>query len=309
MSELDRRTRTEARCTLVLRLAAFFCFAGWTWVHYYWEGPYGVLFWDEHVYGLAERLGISWESFVGSGANDGVIQTVIRQMFWLYLGCAILTLTVRRGAWVQMAFLLFGSGLLSLVAYTKYLSAERQLPMLLEFGGQVLAPAVLVLALALGARHRLTVILAVLAVVMTFAGHGAYAIGWWPTPGNFYGMITKILPVDHETVVGILFTAGVLDFAVCVALCIPVLRRPAALYATCWGLLTALARPWAGMDTTLHYWGADQFVHEAVLRAPHFLLPLYLFLLWRRPPQEARSSQTDEGLGDPPGAPASRATA
>ena len=287
-------SQAEARCILLLRLAAFFCFAGWTWVHYYWEGPIGVLLWDEHVYRLMEHLGVSWETFVGSGANDGVIQVAIRQMFWLYLGCAILTLTVRRGARIQMTLLLLGSGLLALVAYAKYLSAESQLPMLVEFGGQVLTPAVLVSALALGARHRLTVMVAVVAVVMTFAGHGAYAIGWWPTPGIFYGMITKILPVDHTMVVRILFTAGLLDFAVCLAICIPGLRRLAALYATVWGLLTALARPWAGMNTTLHYWGADQYIHEAVLRAPHFLLPLYLFLIWRSSPQKPVAPQPAE---------------
>jgi len=283
MSESDPMPQTEASCTFVLRMAAFSCFAGWGWVHYYWEGPYGVLFWDENLYRQAERLGISWETFVGSGANDGLVQTVIGQMFWLYLGAAILTLTVRRGAWIQMVLLLFGSGLLAMVAYAKYLAAESQLPMLIEFGGQVLSPTILVLALQLGARHRLTIIVTVVAVIMTFAGHGAFAIGWWPTPGVFYGMITKILSVDHKTSERILFAAGALDFAVCFALLFPISRRPAALYAASWGLLTALARPLAGMDSTLHYWGADQFIHEAVLRGPHFLLPLYLFLIWRRP--------------------------
>ena len=37
------------------------------------------------------------------------------------------------------------------------------------------------------------------------------------------------------------------------------------------------------MSLSLNYWGADQFLHEAVLRAPHFLIPLYLFLLWKKP--------------------------
>ena len=64
-------SQAEARCTLLLRLAAFFCFAGWTWVHYYWEGPIGVLLWDEHVYRWMEHLGVSWEAFVGSGAEPG----------------------------------------------------------------------------------------------------------------------------------------------------------------------------------------------------------------------------------------------
>ena len=297
-SESDQICKIGARCTLVLRMAAFFCFAGWGWVHYYWEGPYGVFLWDENLYQLAERLGISWEAFVGSGANDGLVQRVIGQMFWLYLGAAILTLTVRRGAWIQMALLVMSSGLLAVVAYAKYLGAESQLPMLLELAGQVLSPSLLVLALTLGARHRITIIVTMLAVIMTFAGHGAYAVGWWPTPGVFYGMITKILNVDYETVVRILFAAGTLDFVVCLAVLFPISRRPAAFYAALWGLATALARPIAGMDSTLHYWGADQFVHEAVLRGPHFLLPMYLFLVWARPERAVDVKKSEPALID-----------
>lgn len=299
MSETDQTQRAETYSIGVVRMAAFFCFAGWGWVHYYWEGPYGVLLWDENLYQLAERLGVSWDTFVGTGANDGVVQTIMGQIFWLYLGAAVLTLTVRRGAWIQMVLLLLGSGLLAVVAYAKYLGAECQLPMLLEFGGQVLSPTLLVLALALGAKHRITVIVAVIAVIMTFAGHGAYAIGWWPTPGVFYGMISKILSVEYETAVQILLVAGTLDFVVCFALLVPLCRRPAALYAALWGLLTALARPIAGMDSTLHYWGADQFVHEAVLRGPHYLIPLYLFLIWRRPRKSDEQATQPVGVPDP----------
>ena len=56
-----------------------------------------------------------------------------------------------------------------------------------------------------------------------------------------------------------------------------------ALYACFWGLVTALARPVAGMSSELNFWGADQFVHEALLRAPHFLIPLYLAVFWYKP--------------------------
>lgn len=309
MSEPDRMLQAETRCTFVLRLAAFSCLAGWGWVHYYWEGPYGALFWDENLYRLAERMGVSWETFVGSGANDGVVQTLIGQMYWLYLVAAILTLTVRRGARIQMGLLLLSSGLLAMVAYAKYLAVECQLPMLVEFGGQVLSPTILVLAMAFGARHRITVMVAGLAVFMTFAGHGAYAIGWWPIPGVFYGMITKILSVDHQTAERLLFAAGALDFAVCVALFFSITRRPAVLYAALWGLLTALARPLAGMDFSLHYWGADQFVHEAVLRGPHFLLPLYLYLVWQYPQQAVDQAEPVAGSGNDQANPSPQALA
>ncbi len=281
------QTKTDSLLLLFLRIGAFGCFAAWAWVHFYWEGPYGILLWQDGTYALAERLGISWEEFVGTGADDGFVQKWLARVGWLYLICGILTLTVRKKSSIQMAILIGGSGLLVVLSYAKYLSAQRQLPMFVEHGGQMLIPVILVLALAVGVRHRATVITATVAVIMTFAGHGAYALGYhWPTPANFNGMTTLILHVESGTARGILQVAGVLDLLVCVGLLIPVplLRRGAALYAVVWGFLTAIARPVAGMSMDLNFWGADQFVHEAVLRAPHFMIPLYLFLVWKKSP-------------------------
>ena len=183
-----------------------------------------------------------------------------------------------------------GSGLLTVLSYAKYVASQRQLPMLVEHGGQILMPILLVLALTFGARHRGTIITAMVAVLMTFAGHGSYALGLWPTPATFYAMISVCLHVEYETAKTILRVAGFLDFLVCVGILIPLIRRPAVLYAAIWGLLTAIARPVAGMSWGLYYWGADQFLHEAVLRAPHFLIPLYLLALWSKPRQVEKNA-------------------
>lgn len=268
---------------LCLRLGAFLCFAGWTWVHFYWEGPYGILLWQDATYAFADRFGISWDEFVGSGANDGLVQKWIARIAWLYLACAVLTLTIRKESKIQMAALVGGSGLLIILSYAKYLKAQSQLPMFIEHGGQMLIPVLLVMALALGVRHRATVITAMVAFIMIFVGHGCYAVGLWPTPATFYGMTSIILHVDHSSTKIFLHLAGALDFLICIGIFIPFLRVPCALYAVVWGFLTAIARPVAGMSLSLNYWGADQFIHEAVLRAPHFFIPLYLYFLWRQP--------------------------
>lgn len=289
------------------------CFAGWAWVHYYWDSPLGGLLWQDGTYRLAAWLGVDWEAFVGSGANDGLIQRWLPRLAWLFLAGAVLALVTRRSdsaspaqtslaqtspaqtspaqasktrRWIargQMAGLLLGCGLLVLLSYAKYVAAQRQTPMFVEHGGQMLSPAVLVLAIWLGPRHRATVSLAIAAVVMTFAGHGVYALGVWPTPGSFFAMTSVILEVEYPTAKLMLRAAGGVDLAICAGLLLPYVRVVAAGYAALWGLLTALARPVAGMSWELNYWGADQYVHEAVLRAPHYLLPLYLMLLWCRP--------------------------
>tara|TARA_R110000850_G_scaffold27067_6_gene76807 strand:- start:726 stop:1622 length:897 start_codon:yes stop_codon:yes gene_type:complete len=274
---------------LFLRLGAFLCFAGWTWVHFYWEGPYGILLWQDSTYALADRFGVSWDEFVGSGSDDGLVQKWVGRVGWLYLACTILTLTVRKKSKFQMAGLVGGSGLLIILSYAKYLKAQSQLPMFVEHGGQMLIPVLLVMALAFGVRHRATVITAMVAFIMIFVGHGCYAVGFWPTPATFYGMTSIILHVEHSTAKIFLHLAGAFDFLVCIGIFIPILRRPSALYGAVWGFLTAVARPVAGMSLGLNYWGADQFIHEAVLRAPHFLIPLYLYFLWRQPRQAEAS--------------------
>lgn len=277
------QTKIDNILLLCLRLGAFFCFAGWTWVHFYWEGPYGILFWQDATYAIADQFGISWDQYVGSGANDGLVQKWIHWMAWPYLICSILTLTVRKKSRFQMAALIGGSALLVILSYAKYLAALRQLPMFVEHGGQILIPVVLVMALALGIRHKVTVRAAMVALIMTFIGHGFYALGYhWPTPANFYGMTTVIFHCDYEVARIFLRAVGILDLLVCIGIFIPRLRRPCALYAAVWGFLTAFARPVAGMSVSLNYWGADQYIHEVLLRAPHFMIPLYLFILWRK---------------------------
>lgn len=276
-------SKPDKLLVLCLRLGAFLCFAGWTWVHWYWEAPYGVLLWQDSTFELATRFGISWDQFVGTGADDGVVQNWIAKIWWLFLICSALTLTVRKKSWIQMAGLFLGSMLLVLLSYAKYVSSQCQLPVLLEHGGQVLIPILLVLALAFGVRHRVTVVTAVIALIMTFAGHGSFAVGFWPTPGNFFAMTTVILGVEYPTAKSLLLVAGVLDFILCIGICIPTFRRASAMYAVFWGFATSIARPLAGMSRELNYWGADQFIHEAILRAPHFLIPLYLYCVWKLP--------------------------
>lgn len=263
-----------------LRLSTFFCFAGWAWGHLYWEPSYASILWNDTTFTWFQQLGYSWEEFVGTGANNGLIQKFFRWIGWLFLGGSILSFTVRRNSWIQLTMLLFSGLLILAVALGKFIKSEFELPMLVEHGGQILSPILLVIALSLGVRHRITVTTAIIAFWMTFAGHGLYAVGIWPTPATFVGMTRVISGLDADSAKLFLLVVGILDLTICFGIAIPFLRRTCALYALIWGMLTAAARPVAGMSWDLNYWGADQFLHESVYRAPHVFIPLYLFLLW-----------------------------
>ncbi len=271
------QTRVLTSC---LRLSVFCCFAGWAWGHLYWEPSYSSILWSDVTFEWSQNFGYSWDDFAGTGANDGLIQRCVRWMGWLLVGGAILSFTARRSSWIQLGLLSSSALLLLAIAVAKYIKSEFELPVLVEQGGQILSPILLVMALTLGARHRMTVLTAIVAVLTTFAGHGLYATGLWPTPATFIGMTRAIFGWDYDSAKLFVNVAGVLDFAVCCGLLIPFLRRWCVLYAAIWGLLTAAARPAAGMAWDLNYWGADQFLHEFVYRAPHFLIPLFLFLHW-----------------------------
>jgi Na+-translocating ferredoxin:NAD+ oxidoreductase RnfE subunit len=276
--------------TLILRLGTSLCFAGWAWVHYYWEGPYAILAWNETVFQWATAWGYRWDDIVGSGANDGLFQKTLSQVYWAYLVCALVSWSVKKNKPLSATILVLGSFMLTILMFAKYLNSKGQLPMFIEHGGQMLMPVILVSAFTYGCRHKLTLFLACIAFLCTFTGHGCYALGLWPTPSIFYGMTTIILGLDFEMTRSFLFVVGALDFIVCIGIFFAPTRVYCTLYAAGWGLITALARPVAGMSLELNFWGADQFIHETVLRAPHFMIPLYLFFLWKK--KQARASET-----------------
>lgn len=262
-----------------LRIGACACFLGWAWQHLRWSVPYDALLWNpDYLDWLAKTFGVTWETYVAEVMTDRRILFGERLLGFVLLGLAVIALTARPTSRVQLVCLGTGSGLLALVASCQYLNAGHAPAMFVEHGGQILAPVVLILALKRGVQDRWTINTAIAAFCATFIGHGIYAIGIAPTPGHFYGMVSAILGWGENATDLFLKIVGVLDFVVCVGVFVPSLRRPCLAYAALWGLLTALARPIAGMSLAAPWWGVDQFIHEAVLRTPHMALPFFLFL-------------------------------
>lgn len=287
----------QCRLTRTLRFGVAACFAGWAWQHLRWSVPYDAILWNpDHAGWVAGLLGVSWEIYVAEVVTDRRILFFGRAVGLVLAASAVVAVTARRDSLGQLTCLGVGGAVLTLASGCLYLDAGRVLATFVEHGGQMLSPVVLILALWRGPRDRWTVGVAVLAFWSTFAGHGTFAVGWTPTPGDFYGLVTGILGLGENAADIFLKTVGVFDFAVCVGVLVPCLRCSCLAYAAVWGLLTALARPVAGMSFGASWWGADQFLHEAVLRAPHVSLPLFLLLVAVDPP-EAPPPARDFGVG------------
>lgn len=295
----DQVADPSCRLIWTLRIGACACFAGWAWQHLRWSVPYDALLWNpDYMDWLANALGVSWEDYVAGVVTDRRILAGERLLGAVFLSMAVMAVTARTTSRVQLTGLGIGGALLVLVAFCQHLNAGQALPMFVEHGGQFLAPVVLILALKRGAYDRWTIGTAIAAFGATFASHGIYAVGLAPTPGSFYGMVNGILGLGEQSAYWFLKIVGVSDFIVCVGVFVPALRRPCLAYAALWGLLTALARPVAGMSLAAPWWGADQFIHEAILRAPHVALPLFLFLVFAQ--ETPPPSDPNDSLNPPP---------
>lgn len=115
------------------------------------------------------------------------------------------------------------------------------------------------------------------AVALTFAGHGLYAIGFYPVPGHFIDMIIMAFHVQENTAVVLLQWAGWLDLIVALLILAPFVYRYAALYAFACGILTAIARVWSNYDPTLPFGSLYQWLPETLVRIPNAIIPLAIY--------------------------------
>jgi hypothetical protein len=122
-----------------------------------------------------------------------------------------------------------------------------------------------------------------LSVVLTFVGHGLYAMGYYDIPLEFRIMTTEILPLSEAQSLVFLKAAGWLDFVVAALVFVPSTRVLALAYMLLWGGATSVARVWAYYEPTLPWNGLDPWLAEALVRTPHWLVPLWLILVMRKP--------------------------
>lgn len=271
---------------VLFRIAQWACiglFLGRSWQHLFWDAPYRALLWDESwMSGLVSGvLGMSWEAYASSDAVSQAIEWSIVATGVFYALCALAAWGIRWQGRVAAPILQLGGACLFLLSLLYYKDQFFFLGQLLEYALSWFAPFLLV---SLWRHGRLTPTmrwLGKVAIALTFVCHGLYALGYYPRPVVFVQMVLNILPLDNASAATFLHVAGILDIvaAVLLFLPVPVLVRAGLWYCVVWGLLTSLARLVAFVrpaywDTALHQW-----LHEALLRLPHFLVPLFL-LLW-----------------------------
>lgn len=264
----------------LLRVTCFFVFAGRAYQHLVWDAPFRTLLWDqEWMQGIIESVtSMTWEQYTSSVQVDKYIQGSIKATGWLYAVAAMLSLFVRKNMKWAGYILLAGSLALSFLGFLEFKEKFFWYGQLMEFGIQIITPVLLFLALFTKVRARNLVLVAKIAVAVTFFGHGLYAWGYYPQPGHFIDMFINVLGFTEAFSITSLKIAAVLDFAVAVLIFIPRASRIALIYCVLWGGLTASARLLSGFDANFLAQTLNQYTFEVVFRLSHALIPLWIFL-------------------------------
>jgi len=266
--------------TPLLRVTCVLLFLGRAWQHLRWDAPFRALLWSQDTMEAPVRffLGLDWNTYATNPATEAFIRGLIHAHGGFYLLCAVAAaLCTPSKRWTH--WLLFAGALsLFFLSYLYYRDKIYRLGEWGEYACQFALPVLLVLSVrGVSWENRIRPLIRI-AVALTFACHGLYAIGFYPTPGEWTTMVMMITRLGEDSSLLLIRVAGALDFLAAALLFFARWERPAVLYAFAWGLLTALARSVAFIRWDNFSESTAQWLHETIIRLPHAVLPLVLLI-------------------------------
>ncbi|MEN0005667.1 MAG: hypothetical protein AAF798_16070 [Bacteroidota bacterium] len=275
----------------LVQIATASVFLGRAWQHIVWDAPFRTLFWDEAWMRplITGVLGWEWEAYATSPAVDAFISDLIVGFGWFYVLCAGVALGINYLGRIGRIILRLGGIGLIFLAFLYLKERFFFVGQFLEYTLQFSSPFLLVYLSQSKPITKGFLTFVKIAIALTFTCHGLYAVGFYPRPGNFIGMVMNITGLEEGGAISFLNVVGILDFVLSVGLFLPFRWAvlPSVAYAAFWGFGTTIARVWANFYPD--YWEQTllQWLHESVYRIPHFILPLALLLfylaIWRKP--------------------------
>ncbi|MFK7950331.1 MAG: hypothetical protein AB8G11_22270 [Saprospiraceae bacterium] len=272
---------------LLLQILAATVFFGRAWQHLFWDVPFRTLLWDEGwITPIVQRFGMTWEDYI-SNMEIAAWQEIIMQVvgvFYLILGLLVFFANKVSGQakakrkWIK-SLLWIGSFFLFCLSLLYWKEQFYRIGQLIEYTIQWSTPIFLIVAIYHSSNNFNFRLLIKIAIALTFVGHGLYAFGYYPTPGNFMQMTIDMFAMNDTQASIFLKTVGTLDFVVAVGLFFPKFWKPSIIYCIIWGFATAFARIVANFDVQIPMETLHQWLHETVYRLPHGGLPLLLWLL------------------------------
>lgn len=286
--------------TTILRCACAVLFLGRAWQHIFIGPPYRPILYSQSLMEsfVLKVFGLDWNTWATSPVVEANLKLGTQWIGVLLVLCAVAAMLANpRRIWAQ-ACLGLGAAVLAVIAFAVYRDKMLRVGELFELACAVSAPIALFLATRRENGHE-TLLRRWLcvAVAATFAGHGLYAVGFYPRPGEWVTMVMTILGVTEPAAVNLLIVAGILDFAVALGLFIPGLRTASAWYAVAWGFLTAFARIAANVTPENFHESGVFWIPETLIRFPNFLLPLAIAVFLLRAKRTAPAMRPDHFAG------------
>lgn len=271
--------------TFILRFACVALFLGRAWQHLFVGTPYRpILFSQPLMEGFVMKVfGLDWTTWATSTVVEANLNLTTQWIGGFFVLCAVAALMSTPRRILAHVCLGLGALFLAVIAFAVYRDKMLRMVEFFELACMIVAPLALILATRreggheMLLRHGLPIVMAA-----TFAGHGLYAVGFYPLPGDWVTMVMTILRISEPAAVHLLFVAGVLDFLVAVGVFVPGLRMASAIYAAGWGLMTAVARTVANVGMENFHESAVFWIPETLIRLPNGLIPLVIACLFIR---------------------------
>jgi len=266
----------------LLQWAAIAVLLGRAYQHFFWDAPYRVLLHDESLMRpfVEGWFHTPWGEYVTNLGVDRAIQTGMGAIGIIFMLGAVVAAFPKASPRPTWKLLVLSSGLLLFLSFLYCKDYNYQVGMFIEHALQVCAPYFFYKLMVKGDINLSRERFMRWATALTFAGHGLYAVGFYPRPGHFTTMVINVFPLPPDAANQVLWAAGILDFLAVVWLVFPVPGRQVFLwYCILWGFATSIARLAANFQ--VEFWPSilHQWLFEFVYRSPHFLIPVALLLL------------------------------
>lgn len=269
----------------LLQTAACALLLGRAWQHLFWDAPYREFLWDEYwMKDLVSLVfGLSWSEYVGNPLYDERIQFFLQGIGWFYLLAAGAALGIQWLPRLARPILTTSSWTLLILALIGWKEQGWQIGQLLEQSLQWTTPLLLAVSSKGAIPEQWIRYGTRVAISSTFIGHGLYALGYYPIPGNFLEMTMRSLSIGEDPARQFLFLIGILDVLAALGVLWPRYFKTAIFtYLIVWGLLTSLARVWGYFSFDFIENWLQMWVYELLIRFPHFLVPSFLWLRERK---------------------------
>lgn len=282
----------------LLRISTFLLFLGRAWEHIYWEGPYRNVFYNPHGFGkvLEWLTGSTLQEIYRDHYYERLIDDFSIGVGVVFLLAAVSVLFYRRTNTLLKWGVLLGVVCLGLTFYGYFVGKHYWYGTLFEQSAQFFTP-LLFLWYCSGRNDARALLIAKIAISITFICHGLFAIGYYPQPGNFADMMIIGFGMNEDVAREALVDIAWLDFVFAGFVLLPfnmfygkevwkkILRVFFIFlvgYAIVWGFMTALARIYTHFDTRFLWQSFEGFFHQFLVRIPHGVLPLIILYSFLR---------------------------